>query len=108
MGLVDKIKSLFKKKKEGESATEPTVKKSKGSAAKRAASFTGDGKVADALRFAADRIDDKVVAGMSEKRADVFMDSLKAVEASDASEDVKLLDISQIIGGITSEEIVKK
>ena len=101
MGFIEKLKNAFKKKDKGEGAKEPAAAKKKGPA-KRAAQFAGEGKVADALRFAAEKIDAKVAAGMPEKRADMFMASLKAVEADSADEDAKLIAISQIIGGIVN------
>ena len=60
------------------------------------------GKVADALRFAAAKIDAKVEAGMSEKTADIFMGGLKAIEADTADDDAKMIAISQVIGGIVN------
>ena len=102
MGFIDKLKNAFKKKNKGEAAAaEPAAKKAKG-AAKRSAQFTGEGKVADALRFAADKIDAKVEAGMSEKTAEIFFGGLKAIEADSADDDAKLIAISQVIGGIVN------
>ena len=68
MGFIDKLKNAFKKKNKGEgAAAEPAAaKKAKGAPAKRAAQFTAEGKVGDALRFAAEKIDAKVAAGMPE------------------------------------------
>ena len=101
MGFIEKLKNAFKKKNKGEAAASAApAKEAKKAAGNRAAEFAGEGKVADALRFAAGKIDAKVEAGMSDKRADMFMASLKAVEADAADEDAKLIQISQIIGGI--------
>jgi hypothetical protein len=103
MGFIEKLKNAFKKKNKGEApaaASAAPAKEAKKAAGSRAAEFAGEGKVADALRFAAGKIDAKVEAGMSDKRADMFMASLKAVEADAADEDAKLIQISQIIGGI--------
>ena len=105
MGFIEKLKNAFKKKNKGEAAAaQPAAaKKSKGAAAKRSAQFTAEGKVGDALRFAADKIDAKVEAGMSEKTAEIFMGGLKSIEADTASDDdAKLIAISQVIGGIVN------
>ena len=106
MGFIEKLKNAFKKKNKGEgkAAAEPAAaKKTKGASASRASQFTGEGKVADALRFAAEKIDAKVAAGMSEKTADIFMGGLKSIEADTASDDdAKLIAISQVIGGIVN------
>ncbi|MBO4552170.1 MAG: hypothetical protein J5673_03110 [Candidatus Methanomethylophilaceae archaeon] len=103
MGFIEKLKNAFKKKNKAEAApaaAEPAAKKTKGAPAKRAAQFAGEGKVPNALRYAADKIDAKVAAGMPEAKAEMFMGALKAAEASAADEDAKLIEISQIIGGI--------
>ena len=64
MGFIDKLKNAFKKKNKGEAAAaEPAAKKTKGAAANRAAEFKGEGKVGDALRFAAEKIDNPRYAG---------------------------------------------
>lgn len=98
MGFMDKLKGLFKKKNKDKAAD--ASKKSK-AAAKSVATFSGEGKVADALRYAASKIDAKLAAGaFDEKRAEAFVGMLKAVEASADPEDSKLIQISQIIGGI--------
>ena len=104
MGFIEKLKNAFKKKNKGEAkAAEPAAaKKSKGASASRASQFTGEGKVGDALRFAAEKIDAKVAAGMSEKTADIFMGGLKSIEADSADDDAKLIAISQVIGGIVN------
>lgn len=95
MGIVDKIKNAFKKKEKGEN---------KAAAAKpagRASNFKGEGKVPDALRVAAAKIDAQVAAAKySDARGNAFLGQLKAVEASSASDDDKLVTISQIMGGI--------
>lgn len=108
MGFMDKIKGIFKKKDKSDKpakSAEPakTAKAGAAPAAKaaRAAEFKGEGKVADALRNGADKIDARVAAGLiTEKRADMIMAGLKAVEASDAPEDAKLIDIAQTIGAL--------
>ena len=105
MGFIEKLKNAFKKKNKGEAAAAKPAeaKKSKDAAGARAAQFTGQGKVADALRFAAAKIDAKVEAGISEKTADIFMGGLKAIEADTASDDdAKMIAISQVIGGIVN------
>lgn len=95
MGIVDKIKGAFNKKEK-----EPGVERVK-SPEGRAAQFEGIGKVADSLRFAADKIDTEVAANKYDnKRADMFMAQLKGVESSTVDEDAKLVQISQIIGEI--------
>ena len=106
MGFVEKLKNAFKKKNKGEAAAAPAgapaePEKAKG-AAKRVDQFTGEGRVADSLRFAATKIDTKVEAGMSEKTADIFMGGLKAIEADGSDDDAKLIAISQVIGGIVN------
>ena len=103
MGFIEKLKNTFKKKNKGEApaakAAAPAAEKK--AAGARAAQFTEQGKVGDALRFAAGKIDAKVEAGMSEKTADIFMGGLVAIQADAASdEDAKLIAISQVIGGI--------
>lgn len=102
MGIVDKIKGAFKKKDKDASATVKKGKESCGCGCGcRAAKFSGSGEVAHALKFAAEKIDAKVEAGkLKDARADAFVGQLKAVEASDAAEDAKLVQISQIIGAI--------
>ena len=109
MGFMDKIKGLFKKKDKGEKpakeakAAPAKAKAAPAKAAARADEFKGEGKVADALRFAAAKIDAKVADGsMPENKVGIFMGALKAVEAEDAPEDVKIIEIGQIIGGIVS------
>ena len=107
MGFMDKIKGLFKKKDKGEKpakeakAAPAKAKAAPAKAAARADEFKGEGKVADALRNGANKIDARVAAGLiDEKRADMIMAGLKAVEASDAPEDAKLIDIAQTIGSL--------
>lgn len=98
MGFMDKLKALFKKK--GDSGAKDAAAPKK-KASSRAAMFNGQGKVADALKYAAEKIDAKIAAGgFDDKRGDMFVAQLKDIEASDASEDVKLTQISQVIGGI--------
>lgn len=92
---MDKIKGAFNKKEKG-----PGVERVK-SPEGRAVQFEGIGKVADALRFAADKIDTEVAAKKyDDKRANMFMAQLKGVESSTVDEDAKLVQISQIIGEI--------
>lgn len=92
MGFLSK---MFGKKRDEDKAP------AKNAPADRASGFNGDGKVPDALRFAAGKIDAQVAAKkITDARGDAFLGQLKAVEASSASEDAKLVSISQIIGGI--------
>ena len=104
MGFIEKLKNAFKKKNKGEApaaASAAPAKEAKKAAGNRVAEFAGEGKVADALRFAAGKIDAKVEAGaMTEVSANIFMAGLKAVEADSIDDDAKLIQISQIIGGI--------
>ena len=106
MGFIEKLKSAFKKKNKGEaSAAAPEAaapKKAKGAAAKRSAQFADvPGDVGKSLRFAADKIDEKVEKGMSERSAEIFMGGLLSIQADAASSDeAKLVAISQVIGGI--------
>ena len=105
MGFIEKLKNAFKKKNKGEAAAEPAApKKAKGAAAKRSAQFADvPGDIGKSLRFAADKIDAKVEAGMSEKTADIFMGGLVSISADTASSDeAKLIAISQVIGGIVN------
>ena len=104
MGFIDKLKNAFKKKNKGEAGAAPAkAKEGKAAAAgNRAAEFKGEGKVGNALRFAAGKIDAKVEAGMDVKKADLFMSVLKGIEADGADEDAKLIAISQTIGGIVN------
>ena len=104
MGFMDKLKNIFKKKDKGEKpakAAEPAKAAAAPAAASRADEFKGEGKVGDALRYAAKKIDERVAAGMmDEKKAAIFMGGLKAAEASDAPDDAKLIEISQVLGGV--------
>ena len=107
MGFIEKLKNAFKKKNNGEKAAAPAGKAAaapaKQVAASRTAQITADGKVGDALKFAAGKIDAKVEAGMSEKTADIFMGGLVSISADTASSDeAKLIAISQVIGGIVN------
>lgn len=104
MGFIEKLKNAFKKKDKGEvKEAKPKAEAKKAApAGKMVDQFKGEGKVADALRFAAAKIDLKMEAGMSEKTAAIFMGGLKAVEADTADDDAKLVAISQIIGGIVN------
>lgn len=102
MGFMDKLKALFSKKNEGT----PAVKKECGcgcgdaKSASYAAMFSGDSKVAKALIHAGHALDTKVAAGLPENKAKLFLDNLKAIEASADPEDVKLVGIGQVIGQI--------
>jgi hypothetical protein len=99
MGIGDKLRNLFKKKDKGVEKVQAHVAKTGG----RASNFKGEGKVPDALRFAAAKIDAQVAAKkMTDARGDAFLGQLKAVEASPASEDAKIVSVSQIIGGIVN------
>ena len=105
MGFMDKLKNIFKKKDKGEKpakeAKPAKAAAAPAAAASRADEFKGEGKVADALRYAAKKIDERVAAGrMDEKKAAIFMGGLKAAEASDAPDDAKLIEISQVLGGV--------
>ncbi len=106
MGFIEKLKNAFKKKNKGEGAAAEAAapKKAKGAAGKRSAQFADvPGDVGKSLRFAADKIDAKVEAGMSEKTADIFMGGLVSISADTASSDeAKLIAISQVIGGIVN------
>ncbi|MDD2532111.1 MAG: hypothetical protein WDA05_00165 [Candidatus Methanomethylophilaceae archaeon] len=97
MGIGDKLKNLFKKKdKIGEKTVAHVTKP-----VSRASNFKGEGKVPDALRYAAAKIDAQIAAKkITDARGDGFLGQLKAVEASSASEDAKIISISQIVGGI--------
>ncbi len=93
MGLMNKIKAAFGGKKSGAS---------KPKAGKTAAQFKATGKVGDALKYAGNKIDAQVAAGkFDEKKAAMFVASLKDIEASSASDDDKLIQIGQVIGAIT-------
>ncbi len=101
MGLVEKIKALFSKKK-SEGAPAGGAPKAKGKAGARADEFKGEGKVPNALRFAATKIDNQIAAGaIDEKKAALFMASLKDCEAAPVDDDAKLIMIGQVIGAIT-------
>ena len=103
MGFIEKLKNAFKKKDKGEAkAAKPKAAAKAAPAAKMVDQFKGEGKVADALRFAAAKIDAKMEAGMSEKTAEIFFGGLKAIEADSADDDAKLVAISQVIGGIVN------
>jgi len=106
MGFIEKLKNAFKKKNKGEGAAAEAAapKKAKAAAGKRSAQFADvPGDVGKSLRFAADKIDAKVEAGMSEKTADIFMGGLVSISADTASSDeAKLIAISQVIGGIVN------
>ena len=103
MGFIEKLKNAFKKKDKGEkAAAKPAADKKAAPKGGYAAQFSGEGKVADALKFAGAKLDAKVEAGLSEKTAAIFMGNLKAIEADGADEDAKLVAISQVIGGIVN------
>lgn len=101
MGFTDKLKGLFKKKDKAPAAKKEKAAAGKESGADRSLEFKGDDKVSESLRFAARKIDEREAAGkIDDKRAEMFMGQLKAIQASDASEDAKETQISQVIGGI--------
>ncbi len=105
MGFIEKLKNAFKKKNKGEGAPAAEAaapKKTKGAPAKRSAQFADvPGDVGKSLRFAADKIDEKVEKGMTERSAEIFMGGLLSIQADTASSDeAKLIAISQVIGGI--------
>ncbi len=102
MGFIEKLKNAFKKKDKGEKAAAKPAAKKAAAKASYAAQFSGEGKVADALKFAGAKLDAKVEAGLSEKTAAIFMGNLKAIEADSADDDAKLIAISQVIGGIVN------
>lgn len=94
VGLMDKLKSLFgkggKKQRADMEGLKPSVQ------------FKGEGKVGDALRYAVNKLEAQVKAGkFSEKEEMTFITQLRACEASEASDDEKLIEIGQIIGAIT-------
>ncbi len=96
MGLMDKLKALFKKSDKKAAAP------ASGGTKATAAQFKGEGKVPDALRYAANKIDAQVKAGkFDDKRASTFVAQLRECEASDQTEDEKLVQIGQVIGAIT-------
>ena len=96
MGLMDKLKSLFKKSDKKGAAP------GNGETKAVAVQFKGEGRVPDALRYAANKIDAQVKAGkFDNKRASMFVAQLRECEASEQSEDEKLVQIGQIIGAIT-------
>ena len=96
MGLMDKLKSLFKKSDKKDAA--PKLNGTK----MEAVQFKGEGRVPDALRYAANKLDAKVKAGkFDDKRASAFIAQLRECEASSLSDDEKLVQIGQIIGAIT-------
>jgi len=108
MGIVDKIKGLFKKKQDAPQAMNVSVGSAAAASApaapvSRAGEFKGEGKIYDALRYGAAKIDDKVAAGkIDDKRASMFMAQLKACEAETTPDDVKMIGIGQVIGAISS------
>ena len=96
MGLMDKLKSLFKKSDKKDAA--PKLNGTK----MEAVQFKGEGRVPDALRYAANKLDAQVKAGkFDDKRASAFIAQLRECEASSLSDDEKLVQIGQIIGAIT-------
>ena len=103
MGFIEKLKNAFKKKDKGEkAAAKPAAEKKAAAKGSYAAQFSGEGKVANALKFAGAKLDAKVEAGLPEKTAAIFMGNLKAIEADGADDDAKLIAISQVIGGIVN------
>lgn len=103
MGLMDKLKNLFKKKEAHASGCSCGCEgKKKGAAPKGyAAEFTGSDNVSKSLNCAASKIDAKLADGkLSESAAKIFYARLKDIQASGDSEESKLIQISQTIGGI--------
>ncbi|MCQ2052513.1 MAG: hypothetical protein MJZ03_01015 [archaeon] len=101
MGFLEKLKKIFKKKGATEDVPVTGSPKQEGLPVKRSAQFVGVGMVYDALRYGADKIDRMVEDGtIKPGRADAFIGMLKAIETEQASDDVKLIEISQTIGGI--------
>ena len=104
MGIIDKIKGIFSKKDKKQKA--PKEKCDCGCEGKKASSksyaseFNGADDVSKSLKFAAEKIDFKVGAGMPVAVADSFLARLKEVESSDADAESKKVQISQLIGGI--------
>lgn len=94
-----KFKKIFKKEDIKTTATEST--KQKESPVRRYTRFIGDGPVFDALRYGADKFNQMVEAGAIRlSRAKAFIGVLKSIEVEQVSDDVKLAEISQTIGGI--------
>ena len=90
------LKSLFKKGDKKDAA--PKLNGTK----MEAVQFKGEGRVPDALRYAANKLDAQVKAGkFDDKRASAFIAQLRECEASSLSDDEKLVQIGQIIGAIT-------
>ncbi len=101
MGIMDKIKSLFKKKDAAPKAKCNCGCEGKKKVGSYASQFSGTDAVSKALIHAAEKIDAKIESNqMSETAANIFMESLKGIQASADPEDVKLVQISQVIGGI--------
>ena len=101
---MEKIKGLFKKEKDAKAASpaKKTEAAKEAEAAKRADEFKGEGKVGDALRYGANKIDAQVAAGnIDDKKAALFMAQLKDCEAAQVDDDAKLVQIGQVIGAIT-------
>lgn len=103
MGIAEKVKGLFKKKEKGAKAEGAPAGKAAAAPKARAGEFEGEGQVYKSLKFAADRIDDKVASGkIDDKRAGMFMAQLKDIEGGQEPDDQKLIEIGQVIGGIAS------
>ena len=108
MGFMDKLKALFKKKDTGAVECAPKAKKKecdcgcnkKNEPVTYASQFSGDSAVYKALIHAAEAIDKKVASGTPKNIADLMMSNLKAIQASSDPEDVKLIQISQVIGQV--------
>ena len=102
MGFMDKLKNLFKKKSAPQQKCDCGCQGKKGASGKcYADEFKGDGDVAKALCYAAAKVDDKIKAGkISESAANIYIARLKEIQASGDSDDSKIIQISQVIGGI--------
>ena len=57
MGFIEKLKNAFKKKDKGEKAAAKPAAKKAAAKASYAAQFSGEGKVADALKFAGAKLE---------------------------------------------------
>lgn len=96
MGLMDKIKGVFKKKDKGEKKAAPAKK----GAAKVSMDFSGC-SIEKELNYAAAKIDEAVAAGkLTEARGDAFRTQLIAIKESGASDDDRRIQVSRVIGGI--------
>ncbi|NLL94150.1 MAG: hypothetical protein GX224_00050 [Thermoplasmatales archaeon] len=102
MGIIDKVKGVFKKKDKGkkEEAKAAPAKPAAEPAAKPAMDFSGS-SLEKELNFAAAKIDAAVAAGkFSEARGDAFRAQLKDIYGSEASDDDRRILIGRVIGGV--------